>query len=183
MKRMIHTVQTFGIVNPSNIIPAFTHWGRTVATRAKLNYCFSFPLHFLIANCITLYNSILCTVCSLHSSEIACTKMVVSTVWQQMNQRHRAWDNHSQALFGEIKSRAFLHLPVFVWRAEGLAVSLLEALHQRRLTGASIYKVCFMWMLFEIISFLSLMSCILSAQLSECKRQRGKCPPTWTLTS
>lgn len=31
---------------------------------------------------------------------------------QQMNQRQRAWDNHSEALCGEIKSRTFLHLPV-----------------------------------------------------------------------
>lgn len=49
-----------------------------------------------------------------------------STVWQQMNQRQWALDNHSKALCGEIKSRTFLHLPVSVWCVSGLAGSPWE---------------------------------------------------------
>lgn len=43
-----------------------------------------------------------------------------------MNQRQWAWDNHSEALCGEIKSRTFLHLPVCVWCVSGLARSPWE---------------------------------------------------------
>lgn len=43
-----------------------------------------------------------------------------------MNQRQWAWDNHSEALCGEIKSRTFLHLPVCVWCVSGLAGSPWE---------------------------------------------------------
>lgn len=43
-----------------------------------------------------------------------------------MNQRQWAWDNHSEALCGEIKSRTFLHLSVCVWCVSGLAGSPWE---------------------------------------------------------